>query len=405
MSTKRHIPLLYRQQLRLGALALFAALQLPLCMAEAPQACTPSPVYAGPPMRSAPDAVWTKNFRRPIDGELPADLQVALGSALDKMLQHVPAASVAVAIPGEGFWSATRGLARKEPPTPAVANQPFQVGSTTKTFTAAVVLQLVEEGRLKLDDTIDTWFSDAPNARLITVEQLLRHTNGLVSFNALTSLGTRYRAPADIISLGTAQPPQFCPGTNWSYTNTGYAMLGAIVEKIEGMPLADVLARRVLRPLSLTHTVMRRPGVELPVATGHTGGRPVDMPDQYATPYAAGALASTAGDLVHLWHALLAGKVLPDETVHRMFTRMPAMLGPYAGGNSSYGMGVQLYDVPDGPGLMLGHSGGIEGFTTVVAYVPADDLYVAVSFNEKNVPAEAGLWALIRAVRAWRVVH
>ena len=336
---------------------------------------------------------------------LPADLQAALGGALDRMLQHVPAASVAVAIPGGGFWSATRGLARKEPPTAVVADQPFQVASTTKTFTAAVVLQLVEESRLKLDDPIDRWFPDAPNARLITIEQLLRHTNGLVSFNALPSLGAKYRAPADIIALGTAQPPQFCPGTNWSYTNTGYAMLGVIVEQLERAPLDEVLARRLLRPLSLTHTVTRKPGVELPVATGHAGGRPVDAPDQYATPYAAGALASTAGDLVLFWHALLSGKVLPDETVHRMFSRMPAMLGPYAGGNSSYGMGVQLYDVPGGPGLMLGHSGGIEGFTTVVAYVPADDAYVAVSFNEKNVPAEAGLWALIRALRAYRAMR
>jgi D-alanyl-D-alanine carboxypeptidase len=390
--------------LKISAAALFAA-SLSLGLAHAQMACTPSPVYAGPPMRSAPEAVWQKDFRRPIDGELPPDLQAALGGALDKMLPHVPAASVAVAIPGEGFWSATRGLARKEPPARAVADQPFQVASTTKTFVAAVVLQLVEEKRLKLDDTIDTWFPDVPNARLITIEQLLRHTNGLVSFNALPSLGTSYRPPADVIALGTAQPPQFCPGTNWGYSNTGYAMLGVIVERLERMPLADVLARRLLRPLSLTHTTMRRPGVELPVAAGHASGRPVDVQDQYATPYAAGALASTAGDLVRFWHALLAGQVLPDDTVHRMFTRMPAMLGPYTGGNSSYGMGVQLYDVPDGPGLMIGHSGGIEGFTTVVAYVPADDLYVAVSFNEKNVPAEAGLWALVRAVRAWRVVR
>jgi len=92
---------------------------------------------------------------------------------------------------------------------------------------------------------------------------------------------------------------------------------------------------------------------------------------------------------VRFWHALLAGRVLPEASVHRMFTAMPAMLGPYAGSNSFYGMGVQLYDVPDGPGLMLGHSGGIEGFTSVVAYVPA----------------EAGLWALLRALRAYRVLN
>lgn len=374
-------------------------------LAQAQPACAPSPVYAGPPMRSAPDAVWQKDFRRSIDGELPAGLQASLGNALDKMLQHVPAASVAVAIPGEGTWSATRGLARKEPPQPVAPEQPFQVASTAKTLTAAVVLQLVEERKLALGDTIDRWFPDAPNAALITIEQLLRHTSGIVSFNALPTFGTAYRTPSEVIALGTAQKPQFCPGTNWSYTNTGYAMLGVIIEKVEGAPLADVLAKRLIRPLSLTHTVMRRPGVELPVATGHAAGRPVDAPDQYATPYAAGALASTGGDLVRFWHALLAGRVLPEASVHRMFTAMPAMLGPYAGSNSFYGMGVQLYDVPDGPGLMLGHSGGIEGFTSVVAYVPADDVYIAVSFNEKSVPAEAGLWALLRALRAYRVLN
>ena len=374
-------------------------------LAQAQPACAPSPVYAGPPMRSAPDAVWQKDFRRSIDGELPAGLQASLGNALDKMLQHVPAASVAVAIPGEGTWSATRGLARKEPPQPVAPEQPFQVASTAKTLTAAVVLQLVEERKLALGDTIDRWFPDAPNAGLITIEQLLRHTSGIVSFNALPTFGTAYRTPAEIIALGTAQKPQFCPGTNWSYTNTGYAMLGVIIEKVEGAPLADVFAKRLIRPLSLTHTVMRRPGVELPVATGHAAGRPVDAPDQYATPYAAGALASTGGDLVRFWHALLAGRVLPEASVHRMFTAMPAMLGPYAGSNSFYGMGVQLYDVPDGPGLMLGHSGGIEGFTSVVAYVPADDVYIAVSFNEKSVPAEAGLWALLRALRVYRVLN
>jgi D-alanyl-D-alanine carboxypeptidase len=197
--------------LKIPAVVLLAA-SLSLGVAHAQMACTPSPVYAGPPMRSAPDTVWTKGFRRLIDGQLPADLQAALGSALDKMLQHVPAASVAVAIPGEGFWSATRGLARKEPPAPAVANQPFQVGSTTKTFAAAVVLQLVEEGRLKLDDTIDTWFPDAPNARLITIEQLLRHTNGLVSFNALTSLGAQAQTVSisvftSVMSLCTGHLP------------------------------------------------------------------------------------------------------------------------------------------------------------------------------------------------------
>lgn len=390
---------------RRNALATMIAMALPWGSARADEGCSVRAAYAGPPRRSAPDAVWQRDFGRAIDGELPADLQKSLGDALDKMLQHVPAASVAVALPGEGSWRATRGLARTEPREPVRPDQGFQVASTAKTLTATIVLQLVEERRLALGDSIERWFPEAPNAGLVTIEHLLRHTSGLVSFNALPDFGTKYRPPAEIIAMGLAQKPQFCPGTNWSYSNTGYAMLGVIVERLEGASFEQVLAKRLVGPLALTHTTMRRPGVELPVVSGHAGGRPVEAPDQYATPYAAGALASTAGDLVRFWHALLGGRVLPPATVRRMFGDMPAMLGPYSGGNASYGMGVQLYDVPDGPGLMLGHSGGIEGFTSVVAYVPADDIYVAVSFNEKKVPAEAGLWSLLRAVRAWRVLR
>ncbi len=122
-------------------------------LVQAQPVCAPSPVYMGPPMRSAPDTIWQRDFTRSIDGALPPELQASLGAALDKMLQHVPAASVAVAIPGEGTWSATRGLARKEPPQPVTTEQPFQVASTAKTLTAAVVLQLVEERKLKLGDT------------------------------------------------------------------------------------------------------------------------------------------------------------------------------------------------------------------------------------------------------------
>lgn len=177
-------------------------------LAQAQPACAPSPVYAGPPMRSAPDAVWQKDFRRSIDGELPAGLQASLGNALDKMLQHVPAASVAVAIPGEGTWSATRGLARKEPPQPVAPEQPFQVASTAKTLTAAVVLQLVEERKLALGDTIDRWFPDAPNAGLITIEQLLRHTCSAPAIARRSR--SRCRAPCG------CSPGRSC-GAGWRY--------------------------------------------------------------------------------------------------------------------------------------------------------------------------------------------
>jgi D-alanyl-D-alanine carboxypeptidase len=275
----------------------------------------------------------------------------------------------------------------------------FQAASTTKTFTATVVMQLVREGRLRLDQTLETWFPDAPNTAVTTIEQLLRHTSGLVSFNALPSWTLDYRTPREAIALATAEPPQFCPGANWAYTNTGYAMLGVIIERLEEKPLHEVFAARLIGPLGLEHTTLRWRDDAAPVVSGHVGGRPVDVPDGYATPFAAGGLASTAEDLVTFWHALLGGRVLPGETVRTMFLAMSPMPPT---GQMFYGRGVQFYDIADGPGVMLGHSGGITGFTSIVAYVAADDLYVSVIFNEQQVPAEAGLWAIVRAIRAVR---
>ncbi len=159
---------------------------------------------------------------------------------------------------------------------------------------------------------------------------------------------------------------------------------------------------------------MREPGIELPtVVTGHASGVPsdtlLDTPLDYATPYTAGALASTAEDLVTFWHALLAGEVLPVDVVHAAFAQMypmqpliPAPLGT----QTYYGRGVQLTDTPGeeaGPGLMLEHSGGIVGFNAVVAYLVEDDVYIAVIVNDEDVPAAAGLWSLARALRTSRL--
>lgn len=168
------------------------------------------------------------------------------------------------------------------------------------------------------------------------------------------------------------------------------------------MPLHEVLGKRIFEPQALARTQLRHPDDTVSVAGGHASGKPVVLSDGYATPYAAGALASTSADLVRFWHALLSGDVVASATLHAMFSRMPAMSDA---GQSFYGLGVQLYDIPYGPGLMLGHSGGIAGFTSVVAYVANDDVYVAVLLNDKDVPAEAGLWAVVRAIRAFRAAR
>ena len=374
--------------------------------------CPGAVPYDGPPRRSAPASVWARDLSRPIDGAVAPALASRLGAAVDSLLAHYPAVSAAVALPGRGTWTATRGVARTDVQLPLPDTALFQVASIGKAFTAVVALQLAEEGRLSLEAPVARWFPDVPNAEAITVAHLLDHTSGLVSFNALPDgrdLGPAYRSPEELVEIAAAYEPPFCPGAAWAYTNTGYVMLGRIVEAVEGRPFGEVLDARVLEPLGLRHTTVRRPDVPLPgVVRGHAGGVPVADALDYATPYAAGALASTAGDLVRFWHGLLAGEVLPASAVRASFEGMYPMqpLFPAPPGTAMfYGRGVQLTDAPggtEGPGLMLEHSGGIAGFNAIVAYLVEDDAFVAVAVNDQDVPAAAGLWTLVRALRAYR---
>lgn len=374
--------------------------------------CTSRQPYQGPPKRSVPDFAWERDFSRSIDGKLDPDLTRRLNGSLDSLLAHYPAVSAAVALPDHGTWVATRGFVRAGTPATVDDASLFQIGSVGKAFTAAVVLQLIEEGQLSLDNPVDRWFPEVPNADLLTIADLLTHTSGLVSFNALPDkrkLSATYHPPDELVRIASSYDPYFCPGAAWSYTNTGYVMLGKIVEAIEGRPFHEVLATRVLVPLELNHTILRQPGDGVAaVVDGHESGKPIGAADDdYATPYTAGAFASTASDLVRFWHALLSGKVVSTSTMRASFEQMYPMqpLFPSPPGTETfYGRGVQLTDAPggdDGPGLMLEHSGGIFGFNAVVAYVVEDDAYVAVAVNDKNVPAMAGLWRLLQDVRAF----
>lgn len=364
---------------------------------QATQSCRVDAAYRGPERRTAPASVWRADLGSAITGALPADLRGRLDATINRLLTRVPGVSVAVAIPGVGRWDTQRGRAQTTPPRDIRDDETFHAASTTKTLTAAVIHQLAAEGKLSLDDPVARWMADVPNAAQTSFDDLLRHTSGLVSFNALPEFdASTHVAPAAALALGLSRPPQFCPGTNWAYTNTGYTLLGLIIERIEGRPLAEVFTDRLFTPLGMTRSTLRQPGVPWPVVSGHATDAPTTGDAHYTTAWAAGGLATTARDLVTFWHALLGGAVMKDSAVREMFTDMSPMSPDR---RMFYGRGVQLYDIPDGPGLMLGHSGGIVGFTSVVAYLPTDNMYVAAIVNDKDVPAEAVLWAMVQAAR------
>lgn len=334
-----------------------------------------------------------------IEGSLDDELQRQLEKTATRFIQQVPGVSVGVAIPNVGHWVYHGGISNSATGAAIDQNALFQIASITKPFIATIIMQLISERKLNLQDTIADWYPNTPDSNRITINHLLRHTSGLTSFNTLEPFGKHYQPPNQLIKLVETKPLLFSPGSCWAYSNTGYVILGQIIEEIEGMPLEMVLENRVTNKIGLSNTLLRQPNDMTNVVSGHESGIPVITEDGYATPYAAGSLASTASDLLFFWHGLLSGQLTEKMYVIEMFSSAYSMSNS---GELFYGSGVQIYDVADGPGLMLGHSGGITGFTSVIAYIPEDDIYVSVIFNDRSTPAEAGLWSIVQTIRSYR---
>jgi len=336
-----------------------------------------------------------------LDGGLVAVLEGALKKV--HAGSRAVGVSAAVALPGRGCWAGQRGVAVVDPPTQLAEGASFQAASIGKLMTAVVVHRMVERGELGLEMRLDRWFPGFPESAGISVDMLLRHTSGAHDFSADARAeddNLRYRDPDALIAEAEKGAPAFCPGTGWAYSNTGYVLLGKIVEAVRGRAFAAVLAEEVFAPLGLRATRMNVPRVA-PAVRGHRGGVQVPPEIDYATPFAAGGVVSNAAELVRVLHATLAGELLRAATVRRMLTGTLPMFGDPS---LRYGAGIMLYQVPDGPGTMIGHSGGARGCRAIVAYVPADVAYVSVMFNDEA-PAEAGLWALLRALREGRAAR
>lgn len=345
--------------------------------------------YEGPPPRQRPAEASVPVQAPPF---VPADL--TLTNTLDRAAMgfagRAPAWSLAVARPGRGLWSQTIG---------AEPGARFHAASIGKSMTAAVILQLVEEGRLTLDDTLDTWFADLPNAALVTIDHLLSNRSGYflqreepqgpTSGDDITPEATFKR----LHSGGVL----FCPGTNWAYSNVGYMLLGRIIEMVDGQSFEAALTHRLLEPLGLRDTLVLTPETADPrLVDGHDGGAPVDGP-RPGQGFAAAPVATTAEDLVRWWRALLTGEVVSAQTLDLMTRRSWPLFGSET---LSYGRGMQIAHFNDGPGPMIMHSGGIDGFSATVAWLPAHNSFAAVLVNDRSVPAEAALWALVRALPA-----
>ena len=295
-----------------------------------------------------------------------------------------PGAALIVVQDGKPVLRKGYGLAEIELGVPIRPEMVFRVGSVTKEFTSACILMLAEQGKLKLDDDITKYLPDYPaGGRKITIEQLLTHTSGIHSYtDDADLLGRRMREdltlPQLIASFQSA-PFDFEPGARWHYDNSGYVLLGAILEKVTGKKYAELVAEMIFRPLGMKDT---RYGDDAPIIPGRVDGYQktpagiVNAPFLSMTqPFSAGAIVSTADDLARWQAALDAGTILTPESRKKMWT--PVVLPD--GTPTRYGYGWDMWSYEGH--RVVEHGGGINGFQTANMRWPNDRLYVAVLSN------------------------
>jgi len=275
---------------------------------------------------------------------------------------------------GRRVRTVTRGVADRATGRKLDAGDEFQIGSNTKTFVATVMLQLVGEGRLRLDDPVARWFPAIPDADRITVRMLLQHTSGLFDYlgddRVVTAVlaGSAYHwTPAELVAAGVSHPANFPPGTAWSYSNTNYVLAGMIMQRVTGTDPARLIARRIVGPLGLRHTYWapdaRFHGRHMhgyfrtePGGTEYTDI--TDAPLYWAD--AAGAMVSTLDDMARFEQALQSGRLLRPAQLAQMRTTVE-IAGP-AGWKSGYGLGIVSLETPCG--TFWGHTGGSLGYLT-----------------------------------------
>lgn len=335
--------------------------------------------------------------------EPPTD--AAIAAVADKLaaqaLSETGAAglSVAVARNGKVILSKGYGLAEVEHDVKADGDSMFRMGSITKQFTAAAIMRLVEQGRISLDDPITKHLPGYnTHSREVTVRNLLTHTSGIKSYTDLKRIMVdeperefEHQAMLDMVQN---EPLAFEPGTESAYCNTGYYLLGMIIENVSGKDYCEYLQDEFFGPLGLTHT---RCDSNTEIIKGRAQGYTVageklvnDRGLATGTPFAAGMLLASAHDLVVWADALAAGKVVSPASYTLMST--PFKLAD--GGPNDYGFGLVI-DSLDGHARVQ-HGGGIFGFNSMLARFPDDGVTIAVISNSQSISSTRVADALSR---------
>lgn len=319
-------------------------------------------------------------------------VQDELTQAFDAIIHETykpndPGAAVIIVKSGEVIYRNGVGMANLELGVPIEPDMVFRVGSVTKQFTAVAILMLMEQDRLTLDDPITRFLPDYPTqGHTITIRHLLTHTAGIKSYTDMPewqALLGRDLSPQELIDLFKNQPMQFMPGEQWAYTNSGYVLLGAIIEDLSGHAFEQFLQTHIFDPLGMKHTCYDHHDKIIPRrASGYAAfeGSFVNAPYLSMThPYAAGALVSSVDDLAKWDAALYTAQLLKQSTLQQAFVPHRLLNGT----STNYGFG---WTIGSHEGhRVVEHNGGINGFRCSAIRLPDDRAFVAVLSNLESI--------------------
>lgn len=336
--------------------------------------------------------------------EVDAELSTALQAQIDRDVAGygVTGISAAVVLPNGAVWAGVSGKADKKSGRRLEPGTAFAIGSVTKTFVGALVLELVEDGTLSLDDPIGRWVPEFPKSKgaTATLRQLLGHTSGVdevldnaAFWKAVTRHAGAWSAQQ---TLRYVDSPSFAPGRGSAYSNTNYVLLGMAIERAAKAPLAELIRARLLDPLDLDRIAFQSPTHTLQdTAHGYTATRR-DAPHRDVsdgTPYvpnkqiaelawAAGGMAADARSVGMYADALFGGEVLERSSLEQMTDAHDS--DDYW----DYGLGVMEMPLGSGRQRALGHTGAIDGFLSAMWYLPNEDVTVVVLANQDTAPLD-----------------
>jgi len=374
----------------------------------------PNPLFVDSPscildglLTFALEKIYTSSFMKKQTLLLVFGLILSIANAQrtidEKLIQHFdkllseqfkpdePGATVLVSHKGQVIYSKAFGMANMELNVPMEIGNVFWIASIGKQFTAVAILQLMEQGKLSLQDEITKFIPDYPTqGNKITIEHLLTHTSGIHNYSGMDDPEKTFAfdcTPTEVIDFFKNLPMRFTPGTKWEYSNSGYFLLGYIIEIITGKTYEEYLEENFFKPLGMTNSlfastkkiIKNRVGAYSLGETGFENSRSLNMTHIYS----AGAIQSTVEDLFKWHQAVHAYTVLKKETLDKAFTRYTLTDGK----KTDYGYGWRLGYVFENASIW--HGGNIEGFGTTEIYLPNEDVFVAVFSNcDCNYPKE-----------------